>query len=85
MKEIINTQRLILCEYILDDFEYLFEIMPDKENMEHYPAPLDEERTRKWIEWNLDNYKKYGFGKWNEKSKRVSRLKKYNIIRIFVG
>ena len=32
--------------------------------MVHYPAPFDEERTRRWIDWNLENYAKYGFGLW---------------------
>ena len=32
--------------------------------MQHYPQPFDEERTRGWIEWNLQNYKEYGFGLW---------------------
>ena len=36
--------------------------MSDPETMQHYPAPFDEDRTRKWITWNLDNYEKYGFG-----------------------
>ena len=32
--------------------------------MQHYPAPFDEARTRRWIEWNLENYARYGFGLW---------------------
>ena len=32
--------------------------------MAHYPAPFDEDRTRRWIEWNLENYAQYGFGLW---------------------
>ena len=61
---IIETNRLILREYTLDDFDNLYEIVSDPETMRHYPKPFDEERTRGWIEWNLENYKNYGFGLW---------------------
>ena len=61
---IIETNRLILREYTLDDFDNLYEIVSDPETMRQYPKPFDEERTRGWIEWNLENYKNYGFGLW---------------------
>ncbi len=60
----LETQRLILREYTMEDFDALYEIMSDPETMRHYPAPFDEARTRRWIGWNLDNYKKYGWGLW---------------------
>ena len=46
---IIETERLILREYTMDDFEVLFEILSDAETMQHYPAPFDEKKTRGWI------------------------------------
>ena len=61
---ILETDRLILRKYVEDDFDALFEIVSDIETMQHYPAPFDEDKTRNWIIWNLDNYKKYGFGLW---------------------
>lgn len=64
MKNMIETDRLILREYISDDFDTLFEIVSDAETMQHYPASFDEEKTRHWINWNLENYVKYGFGLW---------------------
>lgn len=60
----METERLILREYVLEDFDALYEIMSDSETMQHYPNPFDEVRTRGWIEWNLQNYKEYGFGLW---------------------
>lgn len=60
----IETERLLLREYTLNDFDALYEIMSDPETMQHYPEPFDENRTRNWITWNLDNYEKYGFGLW---------------------
>ena len=43
----------------MDDFDALYEIMSDAETMQHYPAPFDEARTRRWIEWDLENYSQY--------------------------
>ncbi|MBQ6091098.1 MAG: GNAT family N-acetyltransferase [Lachnospiraceae bacterium] len=63
-EEMIETERLLLRKYTMDDFEALYEIMSDAETMQHYPVPFDEARTRRWIEWNIDNYSKYGFGLW---------------------
>ena len=60
----IETDRLILREYTMDDYDALYEILSDSETMQHYPRPFDEEMTRHWIQWNLDNYRKYGFGLW---------------------
>ena len=61
---VLETDRLILREFVMEDFDAFFEIVSDTETMQHYPAPFDEEKTKRWINWNLDNYKKYGFGLW---------------------
>ena len=61
---IIETERLKLREYTFDDFDSLYEILSDEETMKHYPKPFDEEKVRGWIQWNIDNYAKYGFGLW---------------------
>lgn len=61
---IIETERLKLREFSFDDFDSLFEILSDEENMEHYPKPFDEEKVRGWIQWNIENYARYGFGLW---------------------
>ena len=60
----LKTERLILREYTMNDFEDLYEIMSNAETMQHYPAPFARARTRRWIEWNLENYQKYGWGLW---------------------
>lgn len=60
----IETKRLILREYTPDDFDALYEILSDEETMTHYPKPFDEDRVMGWIEWNIKNYAKYGFGLW---------------------
>ena len=70
----IETERLLLREYTMDDFDALYDILSDAETMQHYPAPFDEARTRRWIEWNLDSYSKYGFGLWAAVLKETSEL-----------
>ena len=60
----LETARLILRDYTPEDFEALFEILSDAETMQHYPKPYDAEMTKHWIEWNIQNYQKYGFGIW---------------------
>ena len=64
MKQILETPRLVLREYTLDDFDGLYAILSDAETMKHYPRPYDEKGTMLWLNWSLDNYKRYGFGLW---------------------
>ena len=64
MKQILETSRLILREYTLDDFDALYAILSDPETMKYYPRPYDENCTMRWLNWSLDNYKQYGFGLW---------------------
>lgn len=64
MKKIIETERLILREYTTEDFEDLYEILSDEENMSHYPNAYDENGVKRWLNWSFDNYQKYGFGLW---------------------
>ena len=59
---ILETERLRLREYTKDDFEALYEILSDPVTMQHYPKPYDAAGTKRWLDWSLDNYQKYGFG-----------------------
>ena len=54
---IIETKRLLLREYTLEDFKDLYEILSDSETMKHYPKPYDEKGTMRWLEWSINNYK----------------------------
>lgn len=60
----IETQRLVLRELTMNDFNELHEIFSDPESMKHYPEPFTREKSKRWIEWNLENYATYGFGLW---------------------
>ena len=71
---IIETERLILREYTSEDFNDLYEILSDRETMEHYPKPYDEKGVRGWIRWNIENYAKYGFGLWAVVLKETGKM-----------
>ena len=61
---VIETQRLILREYTMDDFDELYSLLSDPITMSHYPKPYDCNGTKRWIDWCINSYKQYGFGLW---------------------
>src|SRR5262249_33534893 len=48
----------------MDDVDALLEIFADAQAMTYYPSTKSRQETEAWIQWNLDNYAKYGFGLW---------------------
>ena len=62
--KIIETERLYLRELVLEDAEELSKVLSDPESMTYYPEPFSKDKVEKWIEWNRDNYKRYGHGLW---------------------
>lgn len=54
----IETERLLLREYTIDDFDALYEIMSDAETMQHYPAPFDDQNC----EYGEISKSKFGSG-----------------------
>lgn len=60
----LETERLILRELRMDDLDELYAILSDKESMLHYPETFSLTKSKKWIEWNRENYKRHGFGLW---------------------
>ena len=61
---IIETERLRIRPYSMDDFVALYEILSDRETMKYYPKPYDEDGVRRWINWCLESYETNGFGLW---------------------
>lgn len=61
---IIQTEHLLLRKLTMNDVQAWHQILSDQETMQYYPRPFDMDQTKKWINWNLDNYSKYGFGLW---------------------
>ena len=64
MKRIIETERLFLRELIESDKDELAKILSDPESMKFYPEPFSKKKVENWIDWNIDNYKKYNHGLW---------------------
>lgn len=62
--KIIETKRLYLRELSIDDKKELMKVLSDPKSMEFYPHPFCEEEVEKWIQWNIENYKKYKHGLW---------------------
>lgn len=71
---VLETERLILREYTWEDYDALLAILSDPETMQHYPKPYDGAGTKRWIQWNLDNYQNYGFGLWAMVLKQTGEL-----------
>lgn len=61
-KVILETERLVLREYVQEDFSDLKDIISDAETMKYYVKPYDDKGVQRWLDWSRDNYKKHGFG-----------------------
>lgn len=47
-----------------DDVDDLYAMFADAAARRFYPRMRDVAHVRGWIEWNLENYRRYGFGLW---------------------
>jgi len=61
---ILQTERLFLRHYTLDDVDGLLEIFSDPVAMKYYPSTKTIQQTENWIKWNLESYQSNGFGLW---------------------
>ncbi len=64
METIVETERLLLREMNMGDYDALYKILADSDIMRHYPYTFDERRVRGWIEHNMERYVRDGFGLW---------------------
>lgn len=60
----LETERLVLRPYRMEDLDAIAPILGDPETMRYYPAPFTREKSRQWIESNLARYRDDGFGLW---------------------
>ena len=58
----LETERLILREYVQEDFADLKDVISDEETMKYYLKPYDDAGVQKWLDWSFSNYEKHGFG-----------------------
>jgi ribosomal-protein-alanine N-acetyltransferase len=61
---VLETSRLVLRRFRLDDLDALAGVLGDAETMSFYPHPFSRTECRRWIEWNLGSYDVNGFGLW---------------------
>ncbi len=61
---ILETSRLTLREFVLDDVDALARVICDRETMRFYPAPLDRAGAEEWIARNRRRYAENGHGLW---------------------
>ena len=59
---ILETERLRLRPFRLEDQDEFFAVLGDAETMRHYPEPFTSEGTLDWIQDNLRRYRQDGFG-----------------------
>jgi [ribosomal protein S5]-alanine N-acetyltransferase len=71
---IIETERLIIREYVPEDLVQLHMILSDPMTMSFWPAPFTLEQVGDWIEDNLYNYEEQGFGRWAIVSKQTRMI-----------
>jgi RimJ/RimL family protein N-acetyltransferase len=61
---ILETERIMLREFVAEDAGPLALVLSDPETMKYYPAPIDRAATQQWIERNQRRYADDGVGLW---------------------
>ena len=64
MPNVPQSERVRFRRYMLGDADALFHVFADPYARRFYPQMEVPAKVLKWIEWNLDNYERYGFGLW---------------------
>ena len=60
----IETPRLMLHEYTLEDFSSLHRILSDPVTMRFWTTPFNETDTEHWMRRAIASYASNGFGRW---------------------
>jgi [ribosomal protein S5]-alanine N-acetyltransferase len=61
---ILETERLLLREFVAEDVDALGAVLSDPETMRFYPQALDRAGVAAWIERNCRRYADAGHGLW---------------------
>jgi len=64
VKQILETERLILREMTQDDYPALAAILQDEQTMYAYEGVFSDAETQEWLDRNLRRYVEDGFGLW---------------------
>ena len=71
---ILETERMILRQFVPGDADALSRVLSDPETMRHYPAPLDRAAVEEWIRRNLRRYEANGHGLWAMDEKMTGEM-----------
>lgn len=71
---ILETERLILRQFVPGDADALSRVLSDPETMRHYPAPFDRAAVDGWIRRNLRRYAANGHGLWAMDEKTTGEM-----------
>jgi ribosomal-protein-alanine N-acetyltransferase len=63
-RKILETERLLLREFVEEDIDDLLEVPGDPDAMRYYPHPFSREEVAGWIDWGRRSYAENGFGLW---------------------
>jgi len=74
-KFVLETERLILCEFTMEDEKDLLKLFSDPDVM-HFSVsgPLDMKGVRAFLKKTLQSYKEHGYGKWAVILKKTGEL-----------
>ena len=62
--DVLETERLLLREFVPGDADALAAVISDPETMRFYPEPFDRAGVESWIERNQRRYRNDGYGLW---------------------
>jgi len=71
---VIQTERLWLREFELEDVDALAKVLSDPETMRYYPMSFDHAAVADWIQRNRTRYANDGYGLWAMILKSTSEL-----------
>ena len=64
MVTILETNRIVLREFVAGDVDALAAVISDPETMKYYPAAYDRAGVAEWILRNQHRYARDGYGLW---------------------
>ena len=64
MRVILETDRLMLRELVLDELDFVAEMLAHPEVMFFWPKPYTRDEAEAWIRRNQENYARHGYGYW---------------------
>lgn len=74
IREVLETERLVLREFTLADLDSLHGILSDPVTMSFWPKPFDRAATQRWIERARESYATHGFGRYAVTLKQTGEL-----------